>query len=120
MSCDATKFTITRGFDNTFVFTIKANGSTLPLIIEGSDTFSATLIDLDTDTPQVTKPMIVTNAIAGQVTLSFTSEETSALVKDRGDKVDRYYLRPVYKLLIECDTQNNGKFIAKVAEIYVD
>ncbi len=120
MSCDIARFTITKDLENTFVFTIKANGSTLPMAIEVGDTFQATLINLDDGATFLTKPLVVTDAISGQVTLTLTSAETTNAVIDKGTKTDRYYLRPVYKLVIDCDTVNNGKFIAKVPEIYVD
>jgi hypothetical protein len=121
MSCDVTKFTVTKGLDNTFVFTIKADGSTLPMVIvEGSDTFTALLVDLSTDVTVLTKTLTVDDAANGKVSLVITTAETSALVGDKGSKADRYYLRPVYKLVIDCVTTNNGAFLAKVPEIYVD
>lgn len=121
MSCDTSKFTITKGLDNTFVFTIKANGTTLPMeITEGVDTFDATLIKLSDESVTLVQPLVVTNALSGQVTLTIAAASTTSLVSDKGSKTDRYYLRPTYKLIIECSTVNNGDFIAKVAEVYVD
>lgn len=120
MSCDVAKFTITKGLDNTFVFTIKADGSTLPMEIEGSDTFNARLITLADDSVVLTKSLVVTDALNGKASLTISSSETDPLVSDKGTKLDRYYLRPVYKLVIECNTVNNGDFIAKVPEVYVD
>jgi hypothetical protein len=123
MSCDIARFTITKGLENTFVFTIKANGSTLPMVIDPSDTFQATILPLDPsdeNTPFLVKALVITNATNGQVTLTISAAETNLAVTDIGSKADRYYLRPVYRLLIDCDTVNNGKFIAKVSEIYVD
>ena len=121
MSCEEpTKFTITKGLENTFVFTIKANGSTLPMVIEPTDSFSAKLVLLDDDSVAISKGLTVDDAANGKVTLTVTLAESNSLIKDRGSKTDRYYLRPVYKLIIDCDTINNGKFIAKVSEIYVD
>lgn len=125
MSCDIAKFTITKGVDNTFVFTIKADGSTLPMVIDGTDTFTASLYPLE---PENSSPVIedkaltVTNALSGKVSLVFTEAEisTADLVSDRGSKTDRYYSRPTYKLVISCVTVNNGEFIAKVPEVYVD
>ena len=123
MSCNTARFTITKGVENTFVFTIKANGSTLPLVISYTDTFQATIWSLDPEAaavPFLTKSLIKSSPSAGQVTLSITEAEAAGAVVDVGSKADRYYLRPGYKLIIECDTVNNGKFIAKVPEIYVD
>lgn len=120
MSCDVAKFTITKGLDNTFVFTIKADGSTLPMEIEGTDTFEAQLVKLSDGTTALSKPLAVTDALSGKASLTITSAETSSLVSDKGTKTDRYYLRPTYKLVIDCATVNNGDFIAKVPEVYVD
>lgn len=121
MSCDVAKFTISKNFPNRFDFTIKANGSTLPMEIEElSDTFTAYLIKLDDNKVVLTKTLLVTDALSGKVTLLITSEETQGLVSERGSKVDRYYLRPTYKLVIDCATVNNGIFTAKVPEVYVD
>lgn len=120
MGCDITKFTITRGLDNTFIFNIKDDGSTLPMTIEVSDTFNAALIALSDDTEAITKNLTVVDGPNGKVSLLLTAEETSTLIRDRGTKADRYYLRPTYKLVIDCSTFHNGDFIAKVAEVYVD
>jgi len=123
MSCDVTKFTISKGSDNTFTFTIKQDNSTLPLTIEVGDTFFADLVSLDGDVPyaQVTnQALVVEDAPNGKVNLVIPLADTANLVADKGTKVDRYYLRPVYKLILTCSTVNNGDFIAKVPEVYVD
>lgn len=124
MSCSVAKFTITKGVDNTFLFTIKADGSTLPMEVTGTDTFVADLIPLDPeDTTTGLSAVSLTlpsNLLSGKVTLDIPESSTLALVSDKGTKTDRYYLRPTYKLIIECNTANNGNFIAKVPEVYVD
>lgn len=123
MSCDSNKFVITKGSDNSFTFTIKQDNSTLPLSIMGGDTFLATLINLETNEayPQVSdKPLTVENASNGRVNLEIPEEDTVDLVVKKGGAVDRFYASPSYKLLLECDTAVNGKFIAKVDQVYVD
>lgn len=120
MSCDVAKFTITKGLDNTFVFTIKADGSILPMVIAGTDTFTAKLVALEDDSVVLSKALVVTDPDNGKATLTITAAETATLVSDKGTKADRYYLRPVYKLVIDCVTNQNGNFIAKVPEVYVD
>lgn len=119
-NCHYRKFVITKGLDNTFVFTIKADGSTLPMEIVSGDTFVAMLRELDTNTVVLTKSMTVTDMLSGKVELVITSAETDSLTSERGDKVDRYYNKPTYSLIVDANTQNNGNFIAKVSEIYVD
>lgn len=120
MSCTDDKFTITKGLNNTFIFTIKADGETTPMAIVGGETFTAQLVKLSDSTTVLTKTLSVEDALNGQVKLLITSSDTSSLVIDKGDKTDRYYLRPVYKLVIECRNTGNGDFIAKVPEVYVD
>lgn len=121
MSCDVAKFTITKNFDNRFDFTIKANGSTLPLELTPFDTFKGYLINLETGATALAVDLIQgDNPLSGIVALVITAEQTAGLVSERGSKVDRYYLRPTYKLIIDCVTENNGIFTAKVPEVYVD
>lgn len=113
-------FAITKGVDNTFVFTIKADGSTLPIEIDSTDTFTAYLKKLSDDSIALTKPLTVADSLGGKVNLVVTSIEADALESEKGTKADRYYLRPMYKLVIECSTVANGDFVAKVDEVYVD
>lgn len=123
MSYDVTRFVISKGVDNKFIFTIKQDNSTLPLNIVPEDTFVADLVNLETGTTHAgadNKPLAVESAPNGKVSLSMTASETDTLVTDKGSKTDRYYLRPTYKLVIKCSTANNGDFIAKVPEVYVD
>lgn len=65
MSCDATRFTITKGVDNTFVFTIKANGSTLPMeIADSSYTTTVSATPVVTFTPAVEEVIGVDEVLA--------------------------------------------------------
>jgi hypothetical protein len=124
MSCDVDKFTITSGVDNTFVFTIKADGSTLPMVLDAGDTFTALLKDLESGTTVLTKnltlPVDSGDYASGKVSLFITAVEADALTGDKGGKADRYYARPTHKLVIDCSTDANGVFLAKIPEIYVD
>lgn len=119
-ACSPDKFVITKGMENTFVFTIKQNDSTLPMVIVTGDTFTADLQLLSTGAVAITKVLTVIDALSGKVSLVLTELEIAGLTGEKGSKVDRYYLKPMYKLLIDCVTVNNGKFIAKVPEVYVD
>ena len=124
MSCDVIKFVISKGADNTFVFTIKQDNSTLPMLIDVSDTFFADLIALSDDSiyPQVADKVLTTvgDLANGQISLAISETDTANLVVYKGSEVDRYYLRPTYKLVLKCTTVANGDFIAKVPEVYVD
>jgi hypothetical protein len=129
MSCDTNKFVISKGVNNNFTFTIKQDNSTLPLSIEAADTFLADLIPLgDAFAFGAGMPantfndiyMVVEDALNGKISLSISESDTQWLTVDKGERVDRYYTRPTYKLVLKCDTVNNGNFIAKVPEVYVD
>ena len=124
MSCDVNKFIISKGSDNTFIFVIKQDDSTLPLTIKAGDTFVGKLINLDTEVeyhlPTNGNDFIIEDSANGKISLTIDADDTHGLVALKGSSVDRYYLRPTYKLVIECDTENNGQFIAKVPEVYVD
>lgn len=122
MYCDVAKFVISKGVDNTFIFTIKQDNSTLPMLIDATDTFKADLVALSDDGIYLAnKTLTVVGALAnGKVSLFLTAADTASLVILRGSPADRYYLRPAYKLVIKCTTVANGNFIAKVPEVYVD
>ncbi len=118
--CSLTRFTITRGVDNEFFFTVKANNSLLPMVIEPSDTFQVKLVRLDDNTTaDIDRPLEVVDAINGKLRFLVTEAESMSLLSERGQKEDRYYLKPVYKLLLEATTVNNGSFIAQLGKVYV-
>ena len=118
--CSLTRFTITRGVDNEFFFTVKANNSLLPMVIEPSDTFQVKLVRLDDNTTtDIDRPLEVVDALNGKLRFLVTEAESMSLLSERGQKEDRYYLKPVYKLLLEAATVNNGSFIAQLGKVYV-
>ena len=116
----ADKFVVTRDVDNEYILTIKQDGSTLPMEIVGTDTFVATLVKLSDGTEVALSPVVVDNAAGGRIKVVIGKTIANTLEADKAGKEDRYYLRPTYKLIIEANTANNGKFIAKVHEVYVD
>ena len=122
-------FTINKGLTNEFILTIKQNDTLLPMIIEYSDTFKLLLINLDTDQVESTIDMDNTKADGfidvyddanGQIRVTMNPTLTDRLEKERGPKEDRYYLKPTYRMSIECNTMNNGNFVAKIKNISVD
>lgn len=122
MSCKNAneKFVISKGMDNTFTFTIKASGSTLPIEITPTDTFQAIFSTREDGTVILEKPLTVNDALSGKVDLIITSSDTDLFEAARGPEEDRYYLKPSYTLTLDCTTTANGSFIAKVPEVYVD
>lgn len=122
-------FTINKGLTNEFILTIKQNDTLLPMIIEYSDTFKLLLINLDTDQIESTIDMDSTNTDGfidvyddanGQIRVTMNPTLTDRLEKERGPKEDRYYLKPTYRMSIECNTMNNGNFVIKLKNISVD
>lgn len=129
MACTTDKFVINKGMTNEFTFTIKQNDSTLPMVIDAGDTFVAKLKLLTDDSVTATIGMTlqagigqitVVDANNGKIKLTLDSALVDSLVKERGWKEDGYYIKPTYKLAIDCATLNNGNFVAKVNKVYVD
>ena len=129
MATAVKNFTINRGLKNEFILTIKQNDSLLPMIIEYSDTFKLTMFNRDTEVVEAVLDMddakvdgyiAIHNDANGQIKIVMNPTLTSTLEKERGPKEDRYYLKPTYRIAIECDTLNNGNFVAKLENVYID
>lgn len=90
----------------------------------GTDTFTFTLRPL-TDTNTVVKTwgigtgVTVVDSINGKVKLTVPTLDTTALISLKGPAEHGYYLKPVYELRLEADTQYNGNFVASVGKVYV-
>ena len=114
------KFVVSKGGSNEFIITIKQNGTTLPMAIEPTDTFNAKLLSIKDGSVVANLTTNIVNAQNGKIKLILSSETVDWLDTERGDRADYYYSKPLYKLIIDCDTVNNGKFIAKVHKVYVE
>lgn len=114
------KFVINKGMSNEFIITIKQNGTTLPMAIEAVDTFVVKLVKLSDGVTVANPTTSVHDAPNGKIKIVFSQLEADALVAERGDRADHYYSKPIYRLVIDCVTANNGKFVAKVAKVYVE
>ena len=90
----------------------------------GTDSFTFTLRAL-TDTNTVVKTwgmgtgVTVVDSINGKVKLVVPAADTTALISLKGPAEHGYYLKPVYELRLEADTQYNGNFVASVGKVYV-
>ena len=128
MVTDSNRFVINKGMSNEFIITIKQNDSTLPMVIGPSDTFTVNFYNLETKEVALTVGMTVTadgqvtvyDDANGQILIILNETAVAAMVSERGDKVDKYYLKPTYRMAIECTTTNNGNFVAKIASVYVE
>ena len=122
------KFVIDRGMDNEYIITIKANGSTLGMQIEPTDIFEVRLYRKCSDELVATVDMTenangvvdVYQAAGGKIRILLKQSLVNSLVASKGDKVDGCYPKSEYRINVICDTANNGKFTAKLANVYVE
>ena len=124
---DTTKFVVTKGIANEYYITIKQDDSTLPMVIEDTDTFEVKIFKLVDSSLVATIGMnagangqiSVYDANNGKLKIVMSDELVTSLVAERGDRADYYYSKPMYRLLIDASTVNNGDFIATVDKVYV-
>ena len=124
---DTTKFVITKGIANEYYITIKQDDSTLPMVIEPTDTFEVKIFKLEDSTLVATIGMIagtdgqvsVYDDANGKLKIVLSDALVTALVMERGDRADYYYSKPIYRLVIDASTVNNGDFIATIDKVYV-
>lgn len=124
---DTTKFVITKGIANEYYITIKQDDSTLPMVIEPTDTFEVKIFKLEDSALVATIGMIagadgqisVYDDANGKLKIVLSDALVTALVMERGDRADYYYSKPIYRLVIDASTVNNGDFIATIDKVYV-
>lgn len=124
---DTTKFVITKGIANEYYITIKQDDSTLPMVIKPTDTFAVKIFKLEDSALIATIGMIagtdgqisVYDAANGKLKIVLSDVLVTALVMKRGDRADYYYSKPIYRLVIDASTANNGDFIATIDKVYV-
>ena len=114
------KFVLNKGVSNEFIITIKQNGTTLPMVIDAGDTFIAKLHKLSDSSVVASPTTSIVSAENGKIKVIFDTNSVNALTMEKGDRADYYYSKPLYELLIDCSTLNNGKFVAKVDKVYVE
>ena len=124
---DTTKFVITKGIANEYYITIKQDDSTLPMVIKPTDTFEVKIFKLNDSALVATIGMTagadgqisVYDAANGKLKIVLSDALVTALVMERGDRADYYYSKPMYRLVIDASTVNNGDFIATIDKVYV-
>lgn len=122
------RVTLYNGIDNIFDLVIKKNKIALPLELTATDTFKVHLIDLATkanvttltETDTAEGNVAITDLINGKITILIKPELVATLKSLRGSQADNYYVRPTYKLLVEADTANQGKFITTLDRVGVN
>ena len=126
--CTTNKFVINKSLKNEYVLVIKQQGSLQPMEIIEDDSFTMRLYELGTDTliatitetPDANGSISAPAGLTGKITITLNEALTSTLKSEKGSKADRYYVKPMYRASIDCDTDNNGSFIAKIPLIYVE
>ncbi len=124
---DTTKFVITKGIANEYYITIKQDDSTLPMVIKPTDTFEVKIFKLKDSALVATIGMTagadgqisVYDSANGKLKIVLSDALVTALVMERGDRADYYYSKPIYRLVIDASTVNNGDFIATIDKVYV-
>ena len=124
---DTTKFVVTKGIANEYYITIKQDDSTLPMVIEPTDTFEAKLFKLSDSSLVAMVGMTlgtdgqisVYDANNGKLKIVLSEALVASLAMERGDRADYYYSKPIYRLVIDAATVNNGDFIATIDKVYV-
>ena len=124
---DTTKFVVTKGIANEYYITIKQDDSTLPMVIDPSDTFEVKIFKLSDSSLVATVGMTagtngqinVYDAANGKLKIVLSTTLVDSMIAERGDRADYYYSKPMYRLIIDASTVNNGEFIATVDKVYV-
>lgn len=115
------RFTLIRGVTNNWTLYIKARGSLDALVLTSTDTFIAQIREKETGNTVVAGiPLTVGKAKEGEVKLTLTPGDLAPLERDVGTKANRSYLKPHYSLLIEANTANQGAFLIRVEDVYID
>ena len=116
-----TDFTIIKGKATDFSITIKQNGTTTPLLLTATDTFTYSLIDKKTSAKYATDvPMTVLQPYSnGEVKGTVTSIVSAALPIKKSAAEDGFIPRPNLRLVINGNTVNQGAMTATIDNVYV-
>jgi len=115
-----TTFTVIKGKDTNFAITIKENGTTTPLVLDVSDTFTFSIVSKETSTKYIdNKAMTITNAPNGEVSGLITSAESATFPVKLSASEDGYISRPNLRLVINGVTVAQGSMNAIIEDVYV-
>ena len=120
-------FSINKGIDNEFIFSIKKNDEILPLTLDDSDTFEMRIIRLSTrDVVSIINQVENDDGVIeffdkpnGQILVKLKALMTSELESEFGDRADRYYSKPMYEILVIGNSLIDGAIQFKIHEVYV-
>ena len=121
-------FSINKGIDNEFIFSIKKQDEILPLELnETIDRFELRIIRLSTRDVISTinhvdnSDGVITffDSVNGQIKVVLYKEFTSTLSAEYGDRADNYYSKPMYEILVTGNSVIDGAIQFKIPEVYV-
>lgn len=116
-------FIVNKGMSNEFIITIKKNDTILPVVIADTDTFKMYMYKLKDNslvhTSELGNGIVIHDAESGQIKITLAESFVNSLEIERGDRADNYYAKPMYRIALDCNTVDNGKFVAKIDKVYV-
>ena len=124
---DEDVFSINKGIDNEFIFSIKKQHEILPLTLDDSDTFEMRIIRLSTrDVVSIINQVETNDGVIeffdkpnGQILVKLKGSFTSKLESEFGDRADRYYSKPMYEILVVGNSLLDGAIQFRIPEVYV-
>ncbi len=115
-----TDFTIIKGKQLDFNIIVKENNNVIPLVLNSTDTFTFSLVDKKTGIKFITdKPMVITDALNGEVSGTITSAESSSLLAKKARAEDKYIPRSNLRLVVSGNTISQGEMVAYIEDVYV-
>ena len=92
-----------------------------------ADTFAVYIYQLDTGAKVATLTQAGTadgqisvyDKNNGKLKIVLSDALTTRLTAVRGDRADYYYSKPIYRIVVDASTVNNGEFIATIDKVYV-
>lgn len=116
-------FIIPKGRDYVFTVKILDKDSFLPRDLTTMTSIVIDFVDNTTncsvDAQGAVVSYTVINALNGLVKVTVPSAYTSLLTSERGDKVDGYYLKPVYKCVITAKFSDDSDVLSIIDKVYV-
>lgn len=115
-----TEFTIIKGKALDFAIIVKENGSTLPLVLTATDTFTFSIVDKKTQKKLLSdKAMVLTDLLNGEVGGTISAVESADFPVVISAAEDWYISRPNLRLVISGNTANQGEMTAIIEDVYV-
>lgn len=116
-------FIVPKGRDYVFTVKILDKDSFLPRDLATMTSIVVDFIDNTTNCSVDAQGAVIAyevlDALNGLVKVTVPSVYTSLLTSERGDKVDGYYLKPVYKCVITVKFSDDSDVLSIIDKVYV-